>query len=70
MEWAEKKREELRRYLAEWRARDWGWRLRNLVNLLDDPVDDLKHRLHGMRVFGMTIYLPRWLMRGSGKDEK
>ncbi len=47
-------------------GRDADWRLRNLENLLDDPVDDVKHRLHGMRLGAHRMFLPRVLMRGSG----
>ncbi len=47
-------------------GRDADWRLRNLENLLDDPVDDLKHRLHGMRCGDRRVFLPRALMPGSG----
>lgn len=39
-----------------------GWRLRNLENLLDDPVDDLKHRLHGMPFGDQRVFLPRAVM--------
>lgn len=51
-------------------GRDADWRLRNLENLLDDPVDDLKHRLHGMRFGDQRVFLPRALMPGSGNPCK
>ena len=37
---------------------------------ITNPIDDLKHRIHGMKIFGKTIYLPKWLMRGSGDPKK
>lgn len=42
----------------------------DFINLIDDPIDDFKHRLHGMKIFGYTIRLPKWLMRGSGDPTK
>jgi hypothetical protein len=42
----------------------------NAENIVDDPVDDIKHKLHGLTIFGWTFYLPSWLMGGSGKDDK
>jgi hypothetical protein len=42
----------------------------DFFNIIDDPVDDIKHKLHGMKIFGITIRLPKWLMRGSGNPEK
>lgn len=42
----------------------------DFFNIIDDPIDDLKHKLHGMEIFGITIRLPKWLMRGSGDPEK
>ncbi|MEJ5357605.1 MAG: tetratricopeptide repeat protein [Desulfobacterales bacterium] len=47
-------------------GRDADWRLRNLENLLDDPVDDVKHRLHGMRIGAYRMFLPGAWMHGSG----
>ncbi len=47
-------------------GRDADWRLRNLENLLDDPVDDVKHRRQGMRLGAYRMFLPRVPMRGSG----
>lgn len=48
----------------------WGWRWRNAINLIDDPVDDLKHKINGIKILGMKFYLPSWLMRGTGKPGK
>jgi hypothetical protein len=42
----------------------------DFCNLIDNPIDDLKHKIHGMKIFGKTIYLPKWLMRGSGEQDK
>jgi hypothetical protein len=38
-------------------------------NVIDDPIDDLKHKIHGMKIFGYTIYLPGWLMRNKEESE-
>jgi hypothetical protein len=62
--------EELKEFYTLWPYCDWSWRWRNFINLIDDPVDDLKHKLHGMRIFGWTLYLPKWLMSGSGEADK
>jgi len=62
--------QELKLYFLLWPYESWGWRWRNLENLVDDPVDDLKHWLHGRKVLGFTIRLPQWLMQGSGKPDK
>ncbi|MEJ5360208.1 MAG: hypothetical protein WHT06_16220 [Desulfobacterales bacterium] len=70
MEWWEKKKEEWRKLCNEWGASSWKRRLRLLENLIDDPVDDLKHKIHGAKIFGVRIYLPRWLMRGAGRREE
>jgi len=35
------------------------------IDVIDDPLDDLKHKIHGMTIFGYTIYLPSWLMRNK-----
>lgn len=65
-----KKWKELKAFVQGWPSADWDWRLRNLENLVDDPVDDLKHKLHGLKIGPWTLYLPRWLMRGSGDNTK
>lgn len=62
--------EEIKEYFRDWPKETWDWRWRNLENLVDDPIDDLKHKIHGAKVLGYTIYLPKWLMKGSGKEDK
>jgi hypothetical protein len=64
------KLDEFKEYCTQWGQQSWDWRWRNLVNLVDDPIDDVKHKLHGMQVLGMTFYLPPWLMKSSGKEGK
>lgn len=39
--------------------------LKQIENTLDDPIDDMKHKLHGMSVFGYRLYLPAVLMKGG-----
>ena len=69
MTWLERARHE---WSEIFRPGSYGcrWRLRQVVNFLDTPWDDLKHKVHGMRVFGWTVRLPKWMMRGSGEDSK
>jgi len=38
------------------------------VNVIDDPIDDLKHKIHGATIFGYKIYLPSWLMGNNEED--
>jgi hypothetical protein len=45
----------------------WKKQLKDVENLIDDPVDDLKHKVHGMKMLGYRVYLPKFLM--SGKDD-
>lgn len=40
---------------------------REFINFIDDPWDDLKHKINGMKIFGYTIRIP---MRGSGNPDK
>ena len=53
-----------------WPEKSWAWRWKNLENFVDDPVDDLKHKLHGIEFMGHKFYLPSWLMPGAGKEDK
>lgn len=62
--------EEVKEYWSQWWDEDWDWRWRNAINIIDDPVDDVKHALHGLEIFGFKIYLPGWLMPGSGNPDK
>ena len=41
-------------------------RLRDVVNFLDTPIDNIKHKIHGMKIGPWTIMLPKWLMRNKG----
>lgn len=62
--------QEIKEYFAFWPINGWEWRIRNFENLIDDPIDDVKHKIHGMSIFGLKIYLPKWLMGGSGDPNK
>jgi hypothetical protein len=57
-------------YYILFEKRDIKHAFTDFLNILDNPIDDLKHQIHGMKIFGKTIYLPKWLMRGSGKSDK
>ena len=70
MEWIGKKRAEWLLLCELWPDKSWAWRLKNLENFVDDPVDDLKHTLHGIEFMGRKFYLPDWMMQGSGKEGK
>ena len=37
---------------------------------MDDPVDEIKHKLHGIEFMGYKFYLPDWMMKGSGREDK
>lgn len=39
---------------------------KKFINMIDDPVDDLKHEVHGMVWFGRRIFWPEGFMQGSG----
>jgi len=43
--------------------------LKWIINRLDDPFDNLKHKIHGCKVFGYRFYLPPWLMKGSPVED-
>jgi hypothetical protein len=42
----------------------------DFLNILDTPIDDLKHSLNGKKIFGYTVSFPKWLMKGSGNPNK
>jgi hypothetical protein len=42
---------------------------REFGNIIDDPIDNIKHKIHGMKIFGYTIRLPHWLMRNQEDPE-
>lgn len=62
MEWPKKKLEEWRRLRQNWPDAPWPERWDMLENFFDDPIDDLKHKLHGLRIGKWRLYLPPWLM--------
>jgi hypothetical protein len=39
--------------------------LKQIENTIDDPIDDIKHTLHGIRIMRYKIYLPSFLMKGG-----
>lgn len=47
---------EIKEYLSLWKSKDWDWRIRNLENIFDDPIDAVKEKLHGMHLpFGYEL---------------
>ena len=39
--------------------------LKQIENTIDDPIDDIKHKLHGAQIMGHRLYLPSFLMKGG-----
>jgi tetratricopeptide (TPR) repeat protein len=39
---------------------------KRFINMIDDPFDDFKHEVHGMKVFGYRVFWPEGFMRGAG----
>jgi len=70
MNWITKKQREFQILCLLWPEKSWAWRIKNVGNFIDDPLDDFKHKLHGIEFMGQTFYLPSWLMKGSGKVDK
>jgi len=70
MNYFTKKKREWQIMCALWPEKSWRWRLKNLENFIDDPIDDIKHTLHGIEFMGHKFYLPLWLMPGAGKVDK
>ena len=68
MSYFNKKLDEIKRLVSGWKDHDWKWRVDNVENVVDDPVDDLKHKLHGLKIGPWTLRLPSWLMSNS-KDK-
>lgn len=60
-------KDKFKEYVKDFNKESWDWRYRNFINLIDDPVDDVKHWLNGRKILGYTIRIP---MRGSGDDTK
>lgn len=49
------------------REKGWGWFFRNLVNLVDDPVDAVKEWLHCHRLpFGYQLNIA-FMMKNRGR---
>jgi hypothetical protein len=69
-EYFDKKKNEWNLLKELWPSKSWAWRLKNIVNFVDDPVDEIKHKLHGIEFMGKKYYLPLWMMQGSGKEDK
>lgn len=37
-------------------TKTWGWRLKKFINIIDDPIDWVKEKLHGMNLpFGYEL---------------
>ena len=37
-------------------GRTWAWRLKKFINIIDDPIDWVKEKLHGMNLpFGYEL---------------
>jgi hypothetical protein len=70
MEWIAKKKREWDLLVYLWPEKSWAWRIKNIGNFVDDPIDDLKHKLHGIEFMGKKYYLPAWMMAGSEKEDK
>lgn len=41
------KKDEFEELIKRWPTASWDWRMRNLENLIDDPIDKFKEWLHG-----------------------
>jgi tetratricopeptide (TPR) repeat protein len=39
---------------------------KRFINMIDDPFDDFKHEVHGMKLFGYRVFWPPGFMAGSG----
>jgi hypothetical protein len=62
------KLEEFKRlFTGRWKG--WRHRLKNVENFFDDPVDNLKHKIHGLKIFGFRIRIDKW-MRGKDNPDK
>jgi hypothetical protein len=66
--WWEKKKAEARELVLGWPGWSWSRRADKIENLVDDPVDDVKHKLHGIKLFGRKWYLPAWLMTSKKRS--
>lgn len=61
-EWYQKKKVEVREFFAGWSKWSWRKRIDKAENIVDDPVDDIKHKIHGAKIFGVRIWLPSWML--------
>jgi len=57
-------------YYILFEKRDINHAFIDFLNIIDTPIDDLKHSLNGKKIFGHTISFPKWLMKGSGNPDK
>ena len=39
---------------------------KRFINMIDDPFDDFKHEVHGMRLFGYRVFWWEGFMKGAG----
>jgi hypothetical protein len=65
--------EEFKQLLDFNRWDSFGHWLKNVINLVDDPIDNFKHWLNGEHKFfkfRVKIRLPDWLMRNRGNPDK
>jgi hypothetical protein len=54
--------QEIRSYVSGWPSWPWRKRIDKAENIVDDPIDDLKHKIHGAKIFGRRIWLPSWML--------
>jgi hypothetical protein len=66
----ESKLEEIKDYFKFWSYKGGEWRIRNFENIVDDLIDEIKHKINGISIFGLKIRLPSCLMKGSGDPDK
>jgi len=62
--------QEFKDLISGWKIGSWDWRKRNIENLVDDPIDDIKHKLNGIKFCGHVFYLPTCLMKNRNDKDK
>lgn len=63
MAYLKRKWNEIKEYITRWPRETWAWRAKKLENIVDDPVDDLKHTLHGLKLpFGYRLNISFLMM--------